>query len=848
MRQPQRSQPSRSARLAAGALSSTTLPEVLEHSTLRLSDIMRSSECIAGEGILVKLFPVSPKYIQSVGDSKRTLWIVSSRDASNEFPSKWEDTQKSKAKTSQLTKAGSLDERTAKAKVTNGRAESRRPLVRGKRKPLMSDEREKGDGTETDDPSDEEEEDAESDNDEEVGEDGDGEQEVEEEEEEEEEEEGDAEDEEAEDEEGGDEEAGEEEVEEEEGAEEDGTENHNAAKDVTTVREAAEDVENEHDAEERDDDRNDGEHNEAQTKEADKRKDKDDSGEEDKEKDAQGEKEREKEAEREHAAEEAGDNIEKPGGTKEKDSVDEDEQAEENEDEDDEMPGEESGNRDEVREDKETMEQRVAANNRDGAWRGCRLGNMTDKEGEGRDIGSDGEERMAGENDGDSEERRKRPLETCEAFDCPTPGDRPNKRSKGDDSESEDTSATDHLTRRPFSSETTPRPRTPSPTFITASPSSAITIVRQTSAVPGLEDTEKAVWDAAHRDSVICLLPLKQQTKMVRTALSLGSEGGIKALQHFVYNARRNGWRKVKPLESNFDLSAPHSGVDVWHTTGALVPRDSGLAHFSALYQQIDFIDNKATLFSITKRVKLAAMAQYRKGLLQEDAGKNQARDVNLYLFRAIYPDHATIERPDDKATKSRARDDWNRLRDRLREGRLWLEVRDLFGGVGAFLALPPQCVPDRHVVKMPAKTFESWLRLLDVAWRALDAHARLTLNDLVRMSLAGQSLPEGSLMLEMLEDGTDTAPISLSGMLTGWPAFDRNSAEDEGGLTATLTQHEEDGDTAIPGTPLITASTTSKAEEARDGRLISQEGMMGDLEDGLFNGLDDRDLDECLN
>jgi hypothetical protein len=139
MRQPQRSQPSRSARLAAGALSSTTLPEVLEHSTLRLSDIMRSSECIAGEGILVKLFPVSPKYIQSVGDSKRTLWIVSSRDASNEFPSKWEDTQKSKAKTSQLTKAGSLDERTAKAKVTEW--ESRESETASKRQEKAFDVR-----------------------------------------------------------------------------------------------------------------------------------------------------------------------------------------------------------------------------------------------------------------------------------------------------------------------------------------------------------------------------------------------------------------------------------------------------------------------------------------------------------------------------------------------------------------------------------------------------------------------------------------------------------------------------------------------------------------------------------
>lgn len=53
---------------------------------------------------------------------------------------------------------------------------------------------------------------------------------------------------------------------------------------------------------------------------------------------------------------------------------------------------------------------------------------------------------------------------------------------------------------------------------------------------------------------------------------------------------------------------------------------------------------------------------------------------------------------------------------------------------------------------------FESWLLLLDVAWRALDAHARLTLNELVRMSLAGQPLPEAFLALETLEAGTGTA------------------------------------------------------------------------------------------
>lgn len=102
--------------------------------------------------------------------------------------------------------------------------------------------------------------------------------------------------------------------------------------------------------------------------------------------------------------------------------------------------------------------------------------------------------------------------------------------------------------------------------------------------------------------------------------------------------------------------------------------------------------------------------------------------------------------------------------------------------------------------------------------------------------------------MLKMLEDSTGIALTSLSGMLTSQPAFNQNSIEDEGGLTATLSQREEDSNTASSGTPLITASTTSRAEEARDRGLISHEGMIGNLEDRLFNGLNDRDFDECLN
>lgn len=168
-------------------------------------------------------------------------------------------------------------------------------------------------------------------------------------------------------------------------------------------------------------------------------------------------------------------------------------------------------------------------------------------------------------------------------------------------------------------------------------------------------------------------------------------------------------------------------------------------------------LDDAAIKLSVTRRVKLAAMAQYRKGLVQNVAGRDQAKDANLHLFRAIHPEHATIERP-DKAKKSTVLDDWTRLSDRLREGRRWLDIRERFGGAGAFLALLPQCVFDRYVQKMQVERFGSWLRLLDVAWRALDDHARLTLNESVRMSLAGQPLPEDCLALEVLEDGTGTA------------------------------------------------------------------------------------------
>ena len=597
-------------------------------------------------------------------------------------------------------------------------------------------------------------------------------------------------------------------------------------KDVITERNAVED-----DAEEQDDDRNDGELDEPQAKEADKRKDREDQGEEDGEKDAQDEEERKK-AEGEQEAEEAGDMVEKPSETKDKDGADEDDQAEGNED--DEEAEEEMETHDGVREDREAMEQRVTANNRDGARGDCRLVDIADKEGEGRDTGSGGGEGMAGEENRDPE-RRKRHLETCEVFDCPTPGDRPSKRSRSNESESGDDATTDTLSRLIFSPEKTPRPRESSPTSTTASPGSILEIVRQTSAVPGLGDTEEAVWDAAQKDSVICSLSLRQQAKMVRTALSLSSEEGIKELRRFVANAREDGKRGSGSLVPEFNLSTPQPDFTGGHANNALILRDRGIAHFSTLFQHLDILDGKTTLFSVAKRAKLAAMAQYRNSILPEGASRKDIRIATLRLFHAVWPHHDTIERPEDKATNPAAYADWIRLHDRLKEGRQWLAVRDLFGGDGAFLALPPQCVSDRDILKMPSEVLEAWLGLLEVAWKALDDRARQTLNTLVRLALAAQPFPKDVLALEISESGTGATPTSLSAMFTGWSAAARDVRDNKDVAMATLIERNStDPETSS------TASTriTSSMKEAGDAEVILQKDTMGDVSDELFDGV----------
>jgi hypothetical protein len=135
------------------------------------------------------------------------------------------------------------------------------------------------------------------------------------------------------------------------------------------------------------------------------------------------------------------------------------------------------------------------------------------REGQGEETGDDEEEerekegneeaKVAGEENRALEKNRKRPLEKSEALHCSTPEERPNKRSKEDGGENVDSVATNNSPIRTISPETTLRPKTSSPTLTTASPGSTIEIVRQTSVVPGLQYTEKAVWDLAQRDSII---------------------------------------------------------------------------------------------------------------------------------------------------------------------------------------------------------------------------------------------------------------------------------------------------------------------------------------------------------
>ena len=344
---------------------------------------------------------------------------------------------------------------------------------------------------------------------------------------------------------------------------------------------------------------------------------------------------------------------------------------------------------------------------------------------------------------------------------------------------------------------------------------------------------------------MISSLPLEQQTKMVRTALSLGSEEGIEELRRFVCNLRKDNKRGSDSSTSNSDFIAPNLDLRAPLAGNALVSQSDCIAHFSALYRRLDVLETQETLFTITKRANLAAMAQHRETLVPKGVGGNRARDANLKLFRAIFPEHSTVERPEDKATHPVASQDWFRLRNRLIEGRAWLEVRNLFGGNGAFLALPPQCVPDSRVSRITAKKFGPLLGLLDVAWRALDDGARRTLDALVRYGLTGQSLPRAELALERPGAETIAAPAGLSPMLAGWPESGCALQWPVDSASAHLAEQKVEGDVNAPEVVRTTISVASGEEIVANAKSSGLKETILVVDEGLLENVD---FDERLS
>jgi hypothetical protein len=133
--------------------------------------------------------------------------------------------------------------------------------------------------------------------------------------------------------------------------------------------------------------------------------------------------------------------------------------------------------------------------------------------------------------------------------------------------------------------------------------------------------------------------------------LCLGSEEGIEELRCFVSNARIDGKQGSKALMSGFNNTTPDPDVRSQIANNAPDPQSRYLAQTSNLYRRLDDLKKNETLVIITKRASLAALAQCRESLVPKGVGGNRARDANLKLFRAIFPQHAAVERPEDRAT-----------------------------------------------------------------------------------------------------------------------------------------------------------------------------------------------------
>jgi hypothetical protein len=197
------------------------------------------------------------------------------------------------------------------------------------------------------------------------------------------------------------------------------------------------------------------------------------------------------------------------------------------------------------------------------------------------------------------------------------------------------------------------------------------------------------VGSAAQRDSIGSSILDKKRTKLVNAALPLISDEGVTKLRRFLHGARTTRAQRRENLVRDVDRVVPRPGSAVRHASEAIIPQDDGLAYFSALNTNLDNLEEDGTRTSINKRMKLAAVAEYLKFLVLEGAGrKNRAGIADLYLFRAIYPNHVTIARPDEEPNISAAHRDWNRLRDWLKQRRLWIEVRDKQSSILGFVSL----------------------------------------------------------------------------------------------------------------------------------------------------------------
>lgn len=162
--------------------------------------------------------------------------------------------------------------------------------------------------------------------------------------------------------------------------------------------------------------------------------------------------------------------------------------------------------------------------------------------------------------------------------------------------------------------------------------------------------------------------------------------------------------------------------------------------------------------------------------------------------------------------------------------------MRNLFGGNGAFLALPPQCVPDSRVSRITAKNFGPLLGLLDVAWRALDDGARRTLDALVRYGLTGQSLPRAELALERPEAESIAAPAGLSPMLAGWPESGCALQWPVNSSSARLTEQKVEG---TENASEVVRTVTSGEEVLAHAKSSGLKETMPVVDEGLLENVD---------